>query len=303
MSLAHRRVVLREQQILRPPRHQPHPRPEAFPRDPASADAPASRGYPAGYRCRPRAGRRAPRGPIGVCPRPPPPRVTLASRHPPHPRVDRESRETPGVPRRWSATRRGSSPDENRASPCCAPPTRASPPFASGNPRRAAPPSVRESLRTAETRRTARRRVVSRRIRIGTSAGGGALGLALAESEIFAPAAPRRAPRRRRRAPRDVHLLGGRYPLSAIQIALGFELGRARVGGARGGVSSRPRVPGDATRVAPGSGRRAALEPTHASVLDERPRDARRVLRARRATRLGGGGGRYGRSESIPRAG
>ena len=154
-----------------------------------------------------------------------------------------------------------------------------------------------DARRTA--RRTARRRVVSCRTRIGTSASGGALGN-LAESEIFAPAAPRRAPRRRRRAPRDVHLLGGRYPLSAIQIALGFELGRARGGGARGGVSSRPRVPGDATRVAPGSGRRAALEPTHASVLDERPRDARRVLRARRATRLGGGGGRYGRSESIP---
>ena len=152
--------------------------------------------------------------------------------------------------------------------------------------------------RTAETRRTARRRVVSRRIRIGTSAGGGALGN-LAESEIFAPAAPRRAPRRRRRAPRDVHLLGGRYPLSAIQIALGFELGRARGGGAHGGVSSRPRVPGDATRVAPGSGRRAALEPTHASVLDERPRDARRVLRARRATRLGvAGAGMDGPSRS-----
>ena len=155
-----------------------------------------------------------------------------------------------------------------------------------------------DARRTA--RRTARRRVVSCRTRIGTSASGGALGDA--ESEIFAPAAPR-APRRRRRAPRDVHLLGGRYPLSTIQIALGFELGRARGGGARGGVSSRPRVRGDATRVALGSGRRAALEPTHASVLDERPRDARRVLRARRATRLGGGGGRYGRSESIPRAG
>ena len=157
-----------------------------------------------------------------------------------------------------------------------------------------------DARRTA--RRTARRRVVSCRIRIERppaeapseiSPNRKSSPLPLLDARpVDADARPRRSPSRRTiSALRDTNRAG----LRARPCARG--------GGARGGVSSRPRVPGDATRVALGSGRRAALEPTHASVLDERPRDARRVLRARRATRLGGGGGRYGRSESIPRAG
>ena len=159
-----------------PPRPRPHPRPEAFPRDPASADAPAPGDIPRVI-VSSTGGASLAAGPIGVCPRPPPPRGHSlrgilrtrgsianrakrrvfrgggmrhdADRHPRKPRVSLARLRQERVHRSRQVIRR-----------------------------RAAPPSARDQKRTADARRTARRtarrRVVSCRTRIGTSASGGA---------------------------------------------------------------------------------------------------------------------------------